>query len=196
MSEPALSTSESASRVRWLRGLLWLGASLLAVLVLSVTGSYAPVPLKRLILFYGIFGIACGVVLRWLRAEIQPPGNRWVPVAGLVLCALGAVNLAGLSYRQFAQARQALAQQHPQELAAIRMAEKLEASDPQAMQRYAEERRKYEPRFTDYLAHRVSGLGAWKSPWPEIFWGGEVALAGILCGLTLRRARVNSTPPA
>jgi hypothetical protein len=97
--------------------------------------------------------------------------------------------MAWLSYRQLYDARQKAAAEHPQDQAALAMLEKLAADDPETRRRYEEERRYSAPGFSDYLAYRVSSLGVWPPPWPELFWGGELLLAGGLCAWVLARSR-------
>ncbi|WP_437221679.1 hypothetical protein SH661x_002426 [Planctomicrobium sp. SH661] len=167
------------------QNLLWLGASVLAVGVLSVTASYVPTEMKRLFLFHAIYGIACGLVLLWLRGEIRPTWQRSLPAWGAVLCLLGAVNMGWLSYRHFQHARAEYAAAHPRDAALQSMLEQISVNDPEIKARYEEEQRRLHPRFVDFLVHRTSGLGEWKSPWPVVMWVGEVLLAGICCGATM-----------
>jgi len=91
-----------------------------------------------------------------------------------------------LSYQHFRQARAEYAAAHPRDAALQAMLEKLSASDPELKARYEEEHRRAHPLFPDYLAHRVSQLGEWKHPWPELFWLGELLIAGICCAGTIR----------
>ena len=48
------------------------------------------------------------------------------------------------------------------------------------------------PTIRDYLAHRVRMLGDWPSPWPEVFWGAELALgasAAVVVALQDRQGK-------
>ncbi|WP_437206113.1 hypothetical protein [Planctomicrobium sp. SH664] len=166
------------------RRLIWLGCGALGAAVLSVTGTFAPLSLKRLVLFHGLYGAACGYVLGWLAEEIQPPPGRWLFAAVFLLSVGGCVNLAWLSFRQFETSRRGLAAEQSEQVAALNMLEKMGPTDPESRARYAAERRKYAPEFTDYLAHRVSALGTWSTPWPEFFWLAECLTAGgVACGM-------------
>lgn len=167
------------------QNLLWLAGGLLAVGVLSMTASYAPNVMKRLILFHAIYGIACGMVLLWLAAETHPRWQRSLPLWGMGLCLLGACNMGWLSYQHFQKARAEYAAAHPRDAALQAMLEKFSAADPILKERYEEEKRRSNPHFADFLAHRLSNLGDWRSPWPELFWMGEVLLAGVLCAGTM-----------
>jgi len=167
------------------QNLLWLAGGLLSVLILSLTASLAPTVFKRLVLFHVIFGVAAGMVLLWLAAEIRPGWRKSLPVWGTMLCLLGAINMGWLSYRQFQKARADFAAANPRDAALQSMLEKLSVNDPELKARYEEEERRIHPRFQDFLAHRISSLGDWKTPWPEMFWSVEVLLSGLCCSGTM-----------
>ncbi|WP_139228599.1 hypothetical protein [Planctomicrobium piriforme] len=180
------SVSDSAPTT-YTRIALWLLGALVAVGVLSVTASYAPGVMKRLIVFYIVYGIACGFVLDWLAGELLTRRGSWLPVIAGVLCAAGALNLGWLSYRHFEQARHLLAQQRSKDVQILETLRQASENDPAVREEYAEELRQFSPRFEDYLAHRVSSLGKWPAPWPLVLWLGEVSIAGVACSLTLRQ---------
>lgn len=161
--------------------------------VLSLTASFAPPILKRLILFHIVFGMACGMTLVWLAAEIRPAWKWSLPVWGAGICLLGSINMGWLSYQHFRQARAEYAAAHPRDAALQSMLEKFSADDPELKARYEEENRRIEPHFQDFLAHRISPLGDWKSPWPELFWGVELLLASVCCAGTLRLKSASNT---
>src|SRR5262245_38992230 len=123
------SSQFAKSRSVVLRNAIWLFASLVSVIVLSVTASYAPQITKRLILFYGIYGGACGFVLSWLAAEIHPCKGAWLIYCGFILAVLGAVNLGWISFRSFEKSSKELGEQHPDQIQAIEMFQKL-STDP------------------------------------------------------------------
>ncbi len=61
-------------------------------------------------------------------------------------------------------------------------------------------RREIEPAFGDYLAFRVSGMGAWPAPWPLVFWLSELIVAsGIATWMVVRdrsTEHINTTEKA
>jgi 4-amino-4-deoxy-L-arabinose transferase-like glycosyltransferase len=178
---------------RW-RMIAWLAASLLAAVALSLTASFAPPVLKRLGLYYAVYGIATGFVWSWLAREIRPPRSRWLPILGALIGLLGALNMGWLSYGQFRQARLQYAQQHPKDAASLAMLERLSETDPELRLRYQEERQRLDPDFADYLVHRVSSLGDWNLATAATFWGGEVAIATILSGWVFSRSQKRPCP--
>jgi len=177
------------------QNILWLASGLFSVLILSLTASLAPVVFKRLILFHAIFGAAAGMVLLWLATEIRPSWRKSLPAWGAGLCLLGAINMGWLSYRQFQKARADFAAANPRDAALQSMLEKLSVNDPEFKARYEEEERRVHPRFQDFLAHRISSLGDWKTPWPEVFWSVEIFLSGFCCAGTIWLKRVQTFKP-
>ncbi|WP_437192996.1 hypothetical protein [Planctomicrobium sp. SH527] len=168
---------------------LWLLTGFLAVGVLSVTASYAPPELKRLIIFYVVYGIACGFVLNWLVGELRPQLTRSLPWLTAFLCIAGAINMGVLSYYHFEQARHELAKERPQDVEILNALREASKDDPEAQELYAKELRQFTPRFEDYLQNRVSQLGEWPVPWPGVFWGAEVILAAVAGGITMAKLR-------
>lgn len=180
------SSPHPVGETSWKRNLAWLAAGLLSVGILSLTASFAPTVFKRLLVFYAVFGVACGMVLVWLAAELRPPWKRSLPVWGAGLCLLGGINLGWLSFQHFQKARAEYAAAHPRDAALQSMLENLSKNDPELKARYEEENRRIHPRFQDFLQHRISPLGDWKTPWPELFWGLELFLASGCCAGTIR----------
>lgn len=179
----------SAPSVR--RDLLWLLAGALAAGVLSTTASQVPPEFRKLVLLYAIFGAACGFVLAWLAKELHPRAGWFRFATAAILTMAGAAALGWLSYRQFHKIR------HTHEGAAsLKMIRGvLEATnDPKDMENFEEHRRLYDPLFSDYLAYRVSDLGKWPAPLPTLFWISEIALAGVLAGVIVRRSSSGTQP--
>lgn len=179
--------------------MLWLGGGLLAVMVLSMTASFAPPMMKRLVIFYAIFGIACGMVLNWLAEEVRPSWKKSLAIWGGVLTVLGALNMGWLSYQHFRKAREEFAAANPRDAALQAHLERFSKEDEELRKRVEEENRRARPLFPDYLAHRISGLVEVKTPWPEIFWGMEVLGSGLLCAGTIhlrQRPASKSKEPA
>lgn len=168
---------------------LWLLSGFLAVGVLSVTASYAPPVLKRLVIFYVVYGIASGYVLNWLVDELRPQLRRGLPWLTAFLCVAGAINMGVLSYYHFEQTRHALAKERPQDVEILNALREASKNDPEAQKLYAKELRQFTPSFEDYLQNRVSQLGEWPSPWPGVFWGAEVILAAVAGGITMAKLR-------
>jgi len=179
----------------WWRLPAWILAGILAVGVLSVTAALAQPEFKRLVLFYVVYGLACGFVLRWLARELLPMGGGRLTVLAMLLGLLGAVNLGYLSYRHFEQGRQELAEKKSRDIAVLESLKSESDEDLELQNAYDKELRRYRPVFQDYLRHRVAALGQWESPWPELFWGIEVLAAAVATGFGFGRPRRHRDPP-
>jgi|GEM_PF-1827325 len=159
---------------------VWVAGCLLSAAVLSVTAAYAPTVMKRLILFPLVYGVACGFVFHWLLHELELRWSRLVLALALVIGCLGTVNVGILSFHQFQRARHEQARQNPKDLEMLETIRQASQNDSELQAEYAKELQYYTPGFREYLQHRVSILGNWPEPWPALFWGLEVVLAG--CG--------------
>ncbi|MCA8997257.1 MAG: hypothetical protein KDA80_09725 [Planctomycetaceae bacterium] len=155
----------------------WIFGGLLAVVVLSLTMAFAPVSLKRLGLFFAVFGAAVGMVLNWLAGELRLNRDRRLDVLCGTLTLLGMLNLTYASYQQFHNAREQWAKEHPGDVAAINALEKMTQADPELAEQYKRERSEYDPRFVDYLTHRTSALGEMPVSGAVAIWLGEIAVA-------------------
>jgi len=196
---PPQTDSPPSGRKTLQANLFWLGGGLLAVLVLSITASFAPPIMKRLIIFYAIYGIASGMVLNWLAEELRPGWTKGLVIWGGILTVVGAVNMGWLSYQHFRKAREEFAAANPRDAVLEAHLQRLSEQDEELRIRYEEEKRRTKPLFPDYLAHRISGIADLKTPWPEIFWGIEVLGSGLLCAGTMhlrqRRDTESKQPP-
>jgi hypothetical protein len=114
-------------------------------------------------------------------------GGGWLlPLLGGLILIAGGINMGWVSYRQFEQARRELAGEKSEQLAILSMLEQMSDVDEELARRYEEERRQFAPTFPDYLVHRVSALGKWAPHWAWLFWGSELALAGVSGGWMIR----------
>lgn len=193
--------------------LYWLFLGTLAMAVLSLAAAFAPPMAKRLLLFHAAYGVIGGFGLGWLAAELRvlrpvaepdslksPASSTAEPEAtsrrklcpvwlvsltGAAILLGGGIHIAKISSEQFRQTQQARARQNPEQAALLEMMAGMSQDDPELAARYEDERRKASPTFQDYLAHRVSGIGTWKEPWPFLFWAGELLLAAGLGGWML-----------
>lgn len=174
--------------------LVWLLGSLLLVLVLALAFAHLPQPFKRLVLAYGLFGIACGLGMEWLARERKLIVNWTVIVAAALLVGLGGAYAGWTGYQQLKATRAAELKQDPQQLAMLNMLESI--SQETGLEQHQKLRRKLQPQFQDYLAFRTSSLGDWPPPWPSLFWGAELSLAAVLAGATIFKLshRESSTP--
>ena len=165
----------------------WIIVGVLGVWVLSFGAAFAPPIVKRLLLFYAGFGVVAGTCLGWLARELIGRTSRFTSLGGSLLIVLGGIHLATVSYGEYWESCQARAAERPDDVAALSMLERIAEQDPQLREPYLEERRTYDPRFVDYLWHRVSAIGPWPAPWPVLFWIVELLVAAGLGGWVIGR---------
>jgi F0F1-type ATP synthase assembly protein I len=158
--------------------LIWIVGSCLLVLILSLLFAHAPQPLKRLGLSYAIFGILCGAVLGWFAKDRKLSFTKGLAFSSVLIVFAGGGHISWVSYQQFKAVRAKQLQEDPKQLAMLNMMEKM--ADETTATELQERRRGLQPQFLDYLTFRVSSFGKWSSPWPLIFWLGELLLASIL----------------
>ncbi len=168
------------------RAVGWLTISAAGVLLLSTMLAHAPERTRLLFLFSVVFGGGAGWAMGRLAGELEIRHPRLVLLGAPLLVIAGPANIARLNFAQLeARARQRV-QENPEELAGMRLLEGMRdgRSRPQQLQQH---RLRLEPGFSDYLAARISALGWYGPPWPEIVWGVELALAGLAGAWGARR---------
>lgn len=166
--------------------LIWCSGSCLLVLILSLVFAHLPQEFKRLGLSYAVFGIVCGWGMGWIAQERKLTVTRLLIMLSVVIVLAGGCYVGWTGAQQFRQVRGEQLRQDPKQLAMLKMLENI--AKETGSEDHEKMRRKLEPEFSDYLAFRVSGLGKWAAPWPLIFWGGEVCLAAVLAGFSLRQS--------
>lgn len=170
--------------------LQWLIVAALATLVLSLVAANVPPAARKLVLQYGLFGLVTGFALGRLAAQLIPQ-QKWNPVIiTAIFVAAGGVNIAWVSFQEFAETRKQLASKQADQLAAINMAEDLARAqnDLEALQSYQKAREEYFPTFSTYLKHRVSGFGKPSVTWALPFFVVELFVAAILSVVGFRAA--------
>jgi len=170
MTEPLSRPTETArDRVLWLS---WLARTALVALVLSIAAAHVPTRVKLLGLFSVVAGSAMGATSAFLT---KPHPNR-VPRRWLLAVFLTAlVGLAGstwLAYRLDAFSQSKSLQQQM----AVTMMKQMERDSGGEIASAPTVSTINEFRW--YLARRVKQLGSWPSPWPELFWIGELLAGG------------------
>jgi hypothetical protein len=175
------------------RAAVWLAGSIAGVALLVVLSVRSPERIKLLLWFPVAVGCLAGWGLGRLSRELGLGPSRGLTLASACLILFGQLGTALSTYhlrttelqRQFAKEpladfRDQLAKppDDPKEKTAFEeMQRGLERSEEQRRQMLS---------FRGYLQHRVSLIGKWPSPWPEVLWGSELALA-TLAGTWLAR---------
>lgn len=176
------------------RFLIWMLTSLMAGTALALALAYAPPPMRRLGLTYSIYGIAGGLLIGRLAREFQVRRSVWLPVIGVASLVIGGTQLAWSSFQQLRAARDAELADNPEQLAILKMLEKISEKDEAIAANYEERRKELRPNFEEYLRFRYSPLGDFRAPWPELFWGLELSVAAALGGWMVWRTPLNSAP--
>lgn len=195
-AEPPVVGSEKGS------GLLFLAGSIAVTVGLSIAAAHAPARIRLL----GVFSIGFGLLLGWLVTRLAATLTyrinvlqvAWIGIlssAGLVgsVCHMIAIQpvasaptIENAVPKLFAiptpQSRSSSPAPKPNPMAALF-----------AAQVHAESRT-FGSRMHRYLTERVQMLGAWPSPWPELFWGTEV-LAGTAAAIGIARKRRSQELP-
>lgn len=164
---------------------VWMLASLFCVAVLALAVSHAPARIRLIGLLSIGFGLLVGWLIVWLANVFEVRPSLWTLFVFAASLACGGFVLSTLQTFQLDTAMRQLSKE--EELAAKLMRE----IDRQRGVVKADET--VVQRFREFLSRRVRQLGAWPSPWPEVFWSGESLLTGIAAGgLSVRRASASS----
>ncbi|MEK6261440.1 MAG: hypothetical protein AABP62_22810 [Planctomycetota bacterium] len=181
---PHSTTDASRGGVLWLS---WLARTALVVLALSIASAQAPARVKLLGLFSVVVGGAMGAASAFFT---RPPPNRvcWQWLWAMSLMAAG--GLAGSTWLAF-RLDAASQPKSPQQQMAASMMKQMERDSGGELVSAPTVSTVNEFRW--YLARRVRQLGAWSSPWPELFWcvellaGGAAAAWGFRFGVAQTR---------
>ena len=125
-----------------------------------------------------MFGILSGIALSWIAKDRQLTFTKGVACSAILIVSAGGIHIGWVSYQQFKAVREKQLQDAPKQLAMLNMMEKM-ADDATALE-LRKRRREMQPQFMDYLAFRLSRIGKWSTPWPLVFWSGELILATSL----------------
>ncbi len=189
IESPTSATDASRGGVPWLS---WLARTALVVLALSITAAQAPEHVKLLGLFSVAVGGAMGAASAFLT---QPHPNRVLWRWLLVMSLMAFAGLAGSTWLVF-RADAALQAKSPQQQMAVTMMKQMERDSGGEID--SAPTASVVNEFRWHLILRVSKLGKWSSPWPELFWslellGGSVAAAWCFqLGATSSREAVRS----
>lgn len=164
----------------------WLVISLAVALLSSTMLAYAPARVRLLFLVSLTFGLGIGWILGLLAGELDVKCPRSVALGAALLVIIGLANVARLDFGRLEAGARQRVQENSQELIGLRLLEGVDDGErhEQELQKH---RLRLEPGFGDYLAARISALGWYAAPWPEVIWGLELSLAGLAGGWTARR---------
>ncbi len=196
MIESPTSTTDAARvGVPWLS---WLARTVLVVLALSIAAAQAPPRVRLLGLFSVAVGGAMGVAAAFFT---RPHPNRIVRRWLLAMSLMAFAGLAGSTWMAFRVEAAELARleavwrpKSPEQQLAEKMADRINRESNAQAGVMLEE-------FRWYLTRRVRQLGAWPSPWPEVFWcaellaGSAAAAWGFRFGVAQSRRSIVSGEP-
>jgi hypothetical protein len=153
----------------------WLGVGLVGLTALVLAAAHAPGRIRLLGLFAIVFGGVCGWGLARIAGALRVNAGRLVGLAIVgVLVAAAETGLTLESWRlHVAERRREYFEESVKTIPGPLRESALEELRP-IFER--------EARFPSYLQYRVKNLGDWESPWPVLFWTGELLL-GTAAGI-------------
>ena len=188
----------------------WVVASACGVAALAVAASQVPERARLLLWFAIAFGLLAGCGAMWLVERFRVPFPRLITVLTAIIIAAGEFATSMLAHhRQVPELEEIIANRRdnkgPLAAAEKQFLEEPAGDDsPEARvareqfraehERTARIRREWlavrEHRLTwrGYLQHRVSTIGAWPTPWPELLWLFEIAAGSAAGGWLANRA--------
>lgn len=166
---PNSSIDGARNGIPWLS---WLARTAVVVLAISIAAAHAPARVKLL----GLFSIAVGGGMGATAAFFTKPHPKRVFLKWFMTVSVMAfIGLAGSTWWAF-RLDTASQPKSPQQQMAATMMKQMERDSggeipPAPSLSEADE-------FRWYLARRVKQLGTWRTPWPELFWLGELLVGG------------------
>ena len=165
----------------------WFFLSAVIAVGLGVLGGMLPSRVKLL----GIFAVLQSLLLAFVVANLHRSFllelRRPFFFAVGVLIAIQSATSFWISFRDYTSS---IEQQQKEDSNASSLAKivRSENIDPKVQEEFqkAKDEKEAKLQFPAYLKHRVSQLGDWSSPWPELFAGMEV-LASVFFGLVVSR---------
>ncbi|MDB5389186.1 MAG: Tryptophanyl-tRNA synthetase [Planctomycetaceae bacterium] len=197
MNEPQTPTTTPHSLRA--RPLVWCLGAVAGVALSAAICVNLPDRVKLLGLFPLIWGGGMGFGLRWWADEQKFPIRGWPTILASLLIAAGEVGLVlggWILYREGLQRQFAkVPSMSVEDLVDSQLAAKskpINDSESTKARRQMEleldaivrERRIVQLQFSTFLYRRIQRLGDFSTPWPEVFWGCEIAfgtLAGVWC---------------
>ena len=169
-ADPAAPRTTAASS----QAVVWCLACLVAVTGVAILAALLPARVRLLGLYLPAVGGLCGWLCRWLASQFDQRWSKSQTFVATLIIVVGLLLTTGLAQRRYRQQYEQEAP--PPSVLALRQHPEfglpLDGPPP-------------------YLQSRVSPLGRWQSPWPEVFWGAEVLVGTLLGGwLASRVAKV------
>ena len=163
--------------------LSWLVAVVLVLSAIGIVAAHVPTRVKLLGLFPvavgWVMGAASGVFAKTMRLSVTQQIVQAVGVLTLVALAASAQQafLLDAASRAVSPREQQMALNFMQQMERDSGGEFTATPVASAADQ-----------FRQYLARRVRQLGAWSSPWPELFWAIELLAGGAAAMWGLRRS--------
>ena len=161
--------------------LSWLAAVILILSAIGIVAAHVPTRVKLLGLFPvavgWVMGAASGVFAKAMRLSVTPQIVLAVGVLTLVALAASAQQAFLLD----AASRAVSPREQQMALNLMRQMERDSGGEVSAAPVASATNE-----FRQYLARRVRQLGAWSSPWPELFWAIELLAGGVAAMWGLR----------
>lgn len=162
--------------------LSWLVAVVLVLSAIGIVAAHVPTRVKLLGLFSvavgWVMGAASGAFANAMRLSVTPQIVLAIGVLTLVALAASAQQ----AFRLDAASRSVSPREQQMALNLMQQMERDSGGEFTAAPVASAT-----DEFRQYLARRVRQLGAWSSPWPELFWAIELLAGGAAAMWGLRR---------
>jgi len=175
MTEPAKEELDTGSAI-W----FWPGAVAISA-GMAIAAAHAPARIRLL----GVFSVVFGLILGWLLSRLAETVHHKIQtlqISWIGLCA--ATGLIGSVCHLVAlqPTSDPNLSKHVATILATRMQNENGIQPGDSLPEFKPPT--FGNRLQRFLISRVQSVGAWPSPWPELFWGGEV-LAGTAAAVAM-----------
>ena len=179
-TEPAREELDTGSAIWFWPGAIAISAGM------AIAAAHAPARIRLL----GVFSVVFGLILGWLLSRLAATVHLkmrtlqvvWVGIVtagGLIGSVCHLVALQPTSTPNFPNPIATMLAARMQDENGIQPGDSMPEFKPVAYQPPT-----FGNRLQRFLISRIQSVGAWPSPWPELFWGGEV-LAGTAAAVAM-----------
>ena len=179
----AVSTSANEGLPAGKSSIIWVTACCLSSGVLAMLAAHAPARVRLI----GLFAVGFGLIVGWMAVRLAQvfEARPTRPTMFSLAASFALVGFVAMTWQTFRLDELTQIKTKEEELAARLMRE---FDRQQGIVTPDLTRSSSLQRFRGYLTRRVSQLGRWPSPWPELFWWGECVSASVAAGWFAQRS--------
>ena len=170
----------------------WILAGLILTTAISLAAAHAPARIRLIGLFSIAFGLLIGWVIKRLSNALETHLSQSVVAATAAILTLGGLIGSTCEIVRLEIQKQ---KSSPKDSLAMRLIEDMEQQTKTTGDTIPT-RATLPNNFRNHLSYRIHQLGHWPSPWPELFWSGEI-LVSVLASVwisTKKLISVTRTP--